>query len=192
MCIVPKLSLIDSLFWFHLFLHYLYLVALFNLKVSYTFMFCYSMRDKLKTICYVFHIIWTHVWLSLFRCSWSFVCVLFHVITWLLSFFYQDYVFHARVLSSFDLSTQCLLRWSRLWWCMSPKKLFFCYHLPTRGRSGVKLEGFHSIENKFFPTITNKNSQDLIYEMQNNEWERLDLHTLVDRTTETFRWTWSV
>jgi hypothetical protein len=54
MCIVPKLSLIDSLYWFHLFLNYLYLVALFNLKVSYAFMFCYSMRDKLKTICYIF------------------------------------------------------------------------------------------------------------------------------------------
>ena len=23
--------------------------------------------------------------------------------------------------------------------CMSPKKLLFCYHLPTRGRAGVKL-----------------------------------------------------
>jgi hypothetical protein len=31
---------------------------------------------------------------------WSFICVHFHVITWLLSFFYQDYVFHAHVLSS--------------------------------------------------------------------------------------------
>jgi hypothetical protein len=29
--------------------------------------------------------------------------------------------------------------WSRLCWCMSPQKLLFCYHLPTRGRSGVKL-----------------------------------------------------
>jgi hypothetical protein len=48
-------------------------------------------------------------------------------------------------------------------------------------------EGFRSIENKNFPTKTNKNSQDLIYEMQNNERERLDLHTLVDRTAETFR-----
>jgi hypothetical protein len=97
------------------------------------------MRDKLKTICYVFHMIWTHVWLSLFHYSWSFVRVSFHVITWLLSSYCQDYVFHAHILSSFDPSTQCLLRWSRLWWCMSPQKLFFCYHLPTRGRAGVKL-----------------------------------------------------
>jgi hypothetical protein len=48
-------------------------------------------------------------------------------------------------------------------------------------------EGFHSIENKKFPMKTNKNNQDLIYEMQNNERERLDLHTLVDRIAKTFR-----
>jgi hypothetical protein len=117
----------------------LYLVALLNLKVSYAFMFCYSMRDKLKTICYVFHMIWTHVWLSLFHYSWSFVRVLFHVIIWLLSFFYQDYVFHAHVLSSLISPLNALLRWSKLWWCMSPQKLLFCYHLPTRGQAGVKL-----------------------------------------------------
>jgi hypothetical protein len=51
----------------------------------------------------------------------------------------------------------------------------------------VLLEGFRSIENKNFPTKTNKNNQDLIYEIQNNERKRLDLHTLVDRTAETFR-----
>jgi hypothetical protein len=35
---------------------------------------------------------------------------------------------------------QCFtLSWSRLCWCMSPKKLLFCYHLPTRRRAGVKL-----------------------------------------------------
>ena len=70
---------------------------------------------------------------------WSFIYVHFHVITWLLSFFYQDYVFHAHVLSSYDPSSQCLHIWSRLCRCMSPQKLFFCYHLPTRGRAGVKL-----------------------------------------------------
>jgi hypothetical protein len=36
----------------------------------------------------------------------------------------------------FDPSTKYLHRWSRLW---SPRKLFFCYYLPTRGRAGVKL-----------------------------------------------------
>jgi hypothetical protein len=41
--------------------------------------------------------------------SWSLICILFHVITWLLSFINQDYIFYAHVLSSFDPSTQCLL-----------------------------------------------------------------------------------
>jgi hypothetical protein len=45
----------------------------------------------------------------------------------------------SHVLSSFDPSTQCLHRWSRLCRCMSPQKIFFCYHLPSRGRAGVKL-----------------------------------------------------
>jgi hypothetical protein len=86
-----------------------------------------------------FHMVETHTWLSLFHCSWSFVCVPFHVITWLLSFFYRDYVFHAHVLSSLISALNALPRWSRLWWCMSPQKLFFCYHLPTRGRARLKL-----------------------------------------------------
>jgi hypothetical protein len=33
-----------------------------------------------------FHMFETHMWLSLFYCSWPFIYVLFHVITWLLSF----------------------------------------------------------------------------------------------------------
>jgi hypothetical protein len=48
-------------------------------------------------------------------------------------------------------------------------------------------EGFRSIENKKFPTKMNKNSQDLIYEMQNNEWEILDLYTLIDCIVKMFR-----
>jgi hypothetical protein len=54
-------------------------------------------------------------------------------------FYCQDYVFYAHVLSSLIPSLNALHSWSRLWWCMSPQKLFFCYHLPTRGRVGVKL-----------------------------------------------------
>jgi hypothetical protein len=61
--------------------------------------------------------------------SWSFVCVHLHVITWLLSFFYQDYIFHAHVLNSFDLSAQCLHIWSRLCRCISPQKLFLLLSL---------------------------------------------------------------
>jgi hypothetical protein len=102
---------------------------------------CFALpwRTRWKPFSMFFNMIWTHVWLSLFHYSWSFVCIYFLVITWLLSFYCQDYVFYAHVLSSFDPSTQCLLWWSRLWWWMSPQKLFFCYHLPTRGWAGVKL-----------------------------------------------------
>jgi hypothetical protein len=102
---------------------------------------CFALpwRTSWKPFAMFFHMIWTHIWLSMFHYSWSFICVSFHIITWLLSFFYQDYIFHAHVLSSFDPSTKCLLWWSRLWRCMSPQKLFFCYHLPTRGQAGVKL-----------------------------------------------------
>jgi hypothetical protein len=39
----------------------------------------------------------------------------------------------------FDLSTQCSTSFIKLWWCMSPQKLFFCYHLLTQGRVGLKL-----------------------------------------------------
>jgi hypothetical protein len=67
------------------------------------------------------------------------IWVSFYVITWLLSFYYQDYDSYAHVLSSLIPALNALLRWSRLWWCISPQKLFFCYHLPSRGRAGVKL-----------------------------------------------------
>jgi hypothetical protein len=71
--------------------------------------------------------------------SWSFVCVSFHVITWLLSFLLSRLCLLCPCFKFVDPSSQCLHRWLRLWWCMSPQNLFFCYHLPTRGRAGVKL-----------------------------------------------------
>jgi hypothetical protein len=54
-------------------------------------------------------------------------------------FYCQDYVSYAHVLSSLIPALNAIHRWSRLWWWMSPQKLLFCYHLPTRGRAGVKL-----------------------------------------------------
>jgi hypothetical protein len=101
--------------------------------------FAIPWRTSWKPLAMFFHMIWTHVWLSLFHYSWSFICVSFHVITWLLSFYCQYYVFYAHVLSSLIPALNALHRWSRLWWCKSRKKLFFCYHLPTRGRARVKL-----------------------------------------------------
>jgi hypothetical protein len=85
-----------------------------------------------------FYMIETHTWLSTLHYSWSFVCVTFHVITWLLSFI-VEIMSLCPCFKYFDLSTQCFTSGSRLWWCMSPQKLLFCYHLPTRGRAGVEL-----------------------------------------------------
>jgi hypothetical protein len=96
-------------------------------------------RTSRKPFAMFFHMIWTHVWLLIFHYSRSFICVSFHVITLLLSFYCQDHVFYAPILSSLILGLNALHRWLRLWWCMSPQKLFFCYHLPTRGRAWVKL-----------------------------------------------------
>jgi hypothetical protein len=62
--------------------------------------FAIPWRTSWKPLAMFFHMIWTHVWLSLLHCSWYFVCVSFYVITWLLSFYCQDYVSYAHVLSS--------------------------------------------------------------------------------------------
>jgi hypothetical protein len=138
MCIVQNLSLIDSWLWFCLFLNYLYLVALLNLKVSYAFMFCYSMKDKLKTTLLCFSI-WfeTHKWLLMHYFSWSFVCVTFHVITWLLSSMVRIVSFMPifRVL----WSQLAMLYIDLIKIVLAPQKLYCFYRLPTRGRAGTKL-----------------------------------------------------
>jgi hypothetical protein len=139
MCIVPKLSLIDSWLWFHLFLNYLYLVALSNLKVSYAFMFCYSMKDKQKTFCYVFPYDLNTRLTFIVSLFIIFHLCFFSCYNMAAKFYCQDYISYAHVLSTLISALNALLHWSSLWWCMSPQKLFFCYHLPTRGRAGVKL-----------------------------------------------------
>jgi hypothetical protein len=48
----------------------------------------------------------THPWLLMHYYSWSFTCVTFHVITWLLSFIVKILPFMP-MLEYFDLSTQC-------------------------------------------------------------------------------------
>jgi hypothetical protein len=71
--------------------------------------------------------------------SWSFVCVTFHVITWLLSFIVKIMSFMPMFRVLWSQHSILYIVWSRLWWCMSPQKVLFCYHLPTRGWAGVKL-----------------------------------------------------
>jgi hypothetical protein len=85
-----------------------------------------------------FHMIWTHLTfnVSLFM---IFRLCYFSCYNRVAKFYCQDYVSYAHVLSSLIPAHNALHRWSRLWWCMPPQKLFFCYHLPTRGRARVKL-----------------------------------------------------
>ena len=67
-----------------------------------------SIKDKLKTICMFFLMIWTHVWLSLFHFQdllFVFICMF---TTWLLSFLLSWLYVHAHILSSYDPSSQML------------------------------------------------------------------------------------
>jgi hypothetical protein len=86
-----------------------------------------------------FYMLETHNWLSLHYYSWSFVCVAFHVITWLLSSIVKIISFMPMFRVLWSQHSMFYIVWSRLCWCMSPQKLLFCYHLPTRGRAVVKL-----------------------------------------------------
>jgi hypothetical protein len=80
-----------------------------------------------------FHMIW--------NTRLTFIVSLFMIFRYnmVAKFYCQDYVSYAHVLSSLIPTINALHSRSRLWWCMSPQKLFFCYHLPSRGRAGVKL-----------------------------------------------------
>jgi hypothetical protein len=148
MCIIPKFSSIYSWSCFHLFLNYLYLVALLNLKVSYAFMFCYSMRDKLKTICYVFPY-------DLNTCL-TFIVLLFMIFCFCSISCYN--MVAKFLLSRLCLSCPCfkfflipaLNAYIDDQDCVSSchlKNYFFCYHLPNRGRAGVKLGDAWYVQN---------------------------------------------
>jgi hypothetical protein len=139
MCIVPKFSLIDAYCWFHLFSNYLFLVALFNLKVSYAFMFCFPWRTSWKQfVCF-------SLW---FEHTFDFHCFIFMIFC-LCSFSCYNMVAKS-LLSRLYLSYPCFkFLWSQLTNayiydqdCVGAchlKNYFFCYHLPTRAWAGVKL-----------------------------------------------------
>jgi hypothetical protein len=147
MCIVPKFIIDWFMIMVLLVLKLFVSSPLLNLKVSYAFMFCYSMKDKMKTTWYVFpYDLNTHltfiVLLLMILCLCFFSC--YNMVA---KFYCQDYVSYAHVLSSLISALNALPSWSRLWWCMSPQKLFLCYHLPTRGRAGVKLGNAWCVSN---------------------------------------------
>jgi hypothetical protein len=72
--------------------------------------------------------------------SWSFVCVTFHVVTWLLSSMVRIISFMPifRVLWS-QLAMLYIDLIKIVLAACHLKNYYFCYHLPTRGRAGVKL-----------------------------------------------------
>jgi hypothetical protein len=86
-----------------------------------------------------FYMLETHTWLSMHYYSWSFGRVTFHVITWLLSFIVKIMSFLPMFRVLWSQHSMLYIVWSRLCWCMSLKKLLFCYDLPTQGRARVKL-----------------------------------------------------
>jgi hypothetical protein len=96
-------------------------------------------RTSWKPLCYIFlydlniHLTFIVSLLMILRLCY------FSCYNMVAKFYCQDYVSYAHVLSTLILALNALPRWSRLWWCMSPQKLLFCYHLPTRGRAGVML-----------------------------------------------------
>jgi hypothetical protein len=86
-----------------------------------------------------FYMLETNNWLSLHYYSWSFVCVTFHVITWLLSSIVKIISLMPMFRVLWSQHSIFYIIWSRLCWCMSPQNLLFCYYLPTWGWAGVKL-----------------------------------------------------
>jgi hypothetical protein len=86
-----------------------------------------------------FYMLETNNWLSMHYYSWSFVCVTCHIITWLLSSIVKIISLMSMFRVLWSQHSMLYIVWSRLCWFMSPQKLLFCYHLPTRGRAWVKL-----------------------------------------------------
>jgi hypothetical protein len=78
-----------------------------------------------------FYMLETNKWLSLHYYSWTFVCVTFHVITWLLSSIVKIISFMPMFRVLWSQHSMLYIVWSRLCWCMSPQKLLFCYHFVT-------------------------------------------------------------
>jgi hypothetical protein len=96
-------------------------------------------RISWKPLCYVFLYGWNkhltfNASLLMIFCLCYFSCY-----NMAAKFYCWDYVSYAHVLSTLISALNALHHWSRLCWCMSPKKLLFCYHSPTRGRARVKL-----------------------------------------------------
>jgi hypothetical protein len=102
--------------------------------------FAIPWRTSWITLCYVFSMLKTNKWILMHYYSWSFICVAFHVVTWLLSSI-------VRIISFMPMFG---VLWSHLAMLYIElikivlaachlKNYYFRYHLPTWGRAGVKL-----------------------------------------------------
>jgi hypothetical protein len=105
----------------------IYVFLLHEVQAEYHFaMFFYMLENKQLTFNTLLLMIFCLCYFSCYNMVAKFYC--------------QYYIFCAHVWSRLCWCMSMLyIVWSRLCWCMSPQKLLFCYHLPTRGRAGVKL-----------------------------------------------------
>ena len=138
MCIVPRL--VDwCITLILLVLNYLYLVTLMNFEGVLCIYICYSMRDKLNTfmLCFLYvkqtNVLQSIVIHESFVCAFSCCIIVYFLIARTLSFMlwlkYYD--------PSFECFANTLIK--SLMVHVTSKIILSFYHLPTRGREGVKL-----------------------------------------------------
>jgi hypothetical protein len=75
-----------------------------------------------------FYMVETHTWHSMHYYPWSFVCVTFHVISWLLSFIVKIMSFMPMFRVLWSQHSMLYIIWSRLCWCMSLIRLQRIYN----------------------------------------------------------------
>jgi hypothetical protein len=136
----PKVYyLIDSWLWFCLLLNYLYLAALLLESVICIYVLLLHEGQAENHFAMFFYMLEIHTWRSMHYYSWSFVCVTFHVITWLLSFIVKIMTFMPMSRVHWSQHSMLYIVDQDCVGACHLKKLLFCYHLHTRGRAGVKL-----------------------------------------------------
>ena len=137
--IVRKL-IIDLLIIMVLLARKLFVYGHLNFEGVLALMFCYSTKDKLDTTLLCFSLWLKQTYYLQCIITHCILCVLLFMCNIVTKFTLVQIIFIMPLLKYFDLSLQCfyISLIKIVCGCMSPQKLF-CYHLPTRGRAGVKL-----------------------------------------------------
>jgi hypothetical protein len=123
-----------------LFSNYLYLVTLLNFEgvlCIYVLLFHEGQAEYHFAMC--FSMLHINKWLSMHYYSWSFVCVTFHVVTWLLSSMVRIVSLMPMFRVLWSQHAMLYFKLIKIVFVHVTSKLFFCYHLPTWGRAGVKV-----------------------------------------------------